>query len=228
MRSWSSLNNIGSSRIVRSSFLWIVVVPIIARALQSIESPLLFQVFGQEIKLNFDLPFSWILFYFGALAFAAATGLYITRAPRIVREFRHYTDYRGTGRRIADIANFFHVDYCSDIALLNRDAALDESVQQDLGIKRIAIIRPDVVPNTLQTVTRMIAGDIGDEKFNRLDQFSGDDKVEPAVFWAVFNSANSSRIRSRLLCASLYLIGFVLMGIVFAQNFYYVIVQTVI
>ena len=64
---WSSLNSLGKSKTLKSSYIWIVVVPLVAKLFSKIESTIDFTLFGAKISVNLSLPFSWQMFYFSAL-----------------------------------------------------------------------------------------------------------------------------------------------------------------
>lgn len=85
---WSSLAAIGNSKAAQSSYIWLIIVPLAANLMLSVNPRLKFNVFGEYIELTLALPFSWILLYFAALLFSGGTLVYNIRCPRIVRHYR--------------------------------------------------------------------------------------------------------------------------------------------
>ena len=62
---WNDLRKMGNAKFVSSMYIWIFIVPLIAKAFQYIEDDVLnFVVFEQVIPINTNLPFSWTMFYF--------------------------------------------------------------------------------------------------------------------------------------------------------------------
>lgn len=100
MMKWSSLNKLGQSRLLRSSWIWLVIVPVVSRAMASVQSPLDFSRFVPGLRLDLTLPFSWHRFYISALLVAIAGGIYALRCPEIVKRFETYADFEADGRAI--------------------------------------------------------------------------------------------------------------------------------
>jgi len=178
---WSQLNALGESRILRSSYLWLVLVPVAAKFIDVL--PKEFEAFSTSIRMDFELPFSWTLFYFSSVAFAAASLLYATRCPSVVKFHRHAADFAAKGK------SFDH--------LIAFASELGEPLRGKL-IKKIEYDRAHLRPEALTEVIYKL-------------------------FWNVYAKADSRRRQSRALCGVLYVVGFVLIGIVMAQNFLYVI-----
>src|SRR5688572_21172664 len=78
---WSDLYEIGSSKIVNSSFIWMVLLPIIARALTTIES---------KYQIQVQIPLNFYLLYVAALVFAAASTSYHLFCPKLVQRAPNY------------------------------------------------------------------------------------------------------------------------------------------
>lgn len=121
--SWLSLRKYGQSSIIRSSVIWLFLVPITAKFLQQLESPLQWRIFGQDHVVHLDLPFSWYALYFAAVFFAAASGVYSVFCPRIIKEFPTFMAFyqAGNGARALN-------ELISD-ALANDDQVIAEVTQ---------------------------------------------------------------------------------------------------
>lgn len=94
---WNSLSAIGSLRLVRTSYLWLMIVPLSARILSQFPDNVTIQLFGAEFTFIFALPFSWKMFYFSALAMAAGTLVYVVKCPPLIKEFKNFTDFERDG-----------------------------------------------------------------------------------------------------------------------------------
>jgi hypothetical protein len=103
---WSDLRRIGRSRLLRSSYVWLFVVPIAAKALSAASDLASFSLLGQEFTLALELPFSWKVFYFSAVAFSIASFIYSVWCPSIVRNFEHYMAFLQQGRDINYFARY--------------------------------------------------------------------------------------------------------------------------
>ena len=90
---WDTLNALGKSRVLRSSYLWLIVVPIAAKALSSVENPIVLTGLGEGLVLSLTLPFSWKLFYFSSVSISVAGLIYSFRCPEIIRKFKSFGQY---------------------------------------------------------------------------------------------------------------------------------------
>ncbi|WP_425399976.1 hypothetical protein [Aeoliella sp.] len=95
---WSSLKSLGLGAWARLAFVWIILVPIAAKFLSAIKSPVEVDFGGDAILLNFELPFSWKMFYFGAIAFTVGRWMFQYRCPPLIRDYDTFDDYRRIGR----------------------------------------------------------------------------------------------------------------------------------
>jgi hypothetical protein len=105
--SWHEISRHGESRAVRSSFLWLIATPLLARLFLSLEDPI---VLGTLRVPKFSLPFSWVVFYFAAVAFSVANVIYRATCPRIVPAFRDYSDFTRSGRGRSELAGYLPTD----------------------------------------------------------------------------------------------------------------------
>lgn len=72
---WQELRQIQRSKFISSMYIWIFVVPVVAKLLFKIEEHLAFDFFGQKIELVLSLPFSWKIFFYCALSFSIANSI---------------------------------------------------------------------------------------------------------------------------------------------------------
>jgi hypothetical protein len=94
---WITISKIGQSKFVQSFYVWLIIVPIIAKFF--VEIPI------TEDYIILELPFSWIIFYFSALAFVIGNILYL-RCPEIIKEYSSYRDFVSTGRGEEEIEKY--------------------------------------------------------------------------------------------------------------------------
>ena len=93
---WDALRSVGNSRLVKSSYAWLFVVPVAARILEPIAAkytvPAWLDASTPEVSLS--LPFNWVLFYFMALCFAVGQAVYALSCPGIVKRFANFGEFR--------------------------------------------------------------------------------------------------------------------------------------
>ena len=107
-------------------YIWIFVVPVLAKLLFKIEEYLAFDLFGQKIELVLSLPFSWKVFFYSALSFSIANSIVLLACPRIIKDHLSFSGFIGDGK------NHEHLKYyATDIEdtyfpLLNDQPSVDE------------------------------------------------------------------------------------------------------
>ena len=95
---WSSLNYVGRTRALRTSYFWLLFVPLAAKALERFDAMVAIPFLGSKQMLTLSLPFSWQMFYFSSVAFAIATFIYTWKCPRIVRDYDRLSDFTEEGK----------------------------------------------------------------------------------------------------------------------------------
>lgn len=103
---WSRLRWFGSSRVIQTSYLWLFAVPALAKLLEALESPVVMEALGPGWVLTLELPFSWKVFYFSALAFAVGTITYHLRCPRLIRDHSDLGDFGRQGKSLAELWHY--------------------------------------------------------------------------------------------------------------------------
>lgn len=90
---WSELGKKQHLKSVRSMYIWLLIVPIIAKSFSQIESVADITVYGHQFTIHLGLPFSWKIFYFSALAFVIANLIYGWKCYPIIQENSNYADF---------------------------------------------------------------------------------------------------------------------------------------
>ena len=96
--SWSALNKIQNIWAVKSMYVWLFVVPIIAKLLSKLEDVANLTIFQYSFELQLGLPFSWKIFYFSALCFAIANLIFVGRCHSIIKDHTNFNHFEGEGK----------------------------------------------------------------------------------------------------------------------------------
>ena len=91
---WQQLRSINKSKFINTMYIWIFLVPIAARLLENVQEVATVTIFNYTFEAHLTLPFSWLVFYFSAIAFATANLIFQFRCPAIVKEHKDYTDFK--------------------------------------------------------------------------------------------------------------------------------------
>jgi len=213
--SWSSLNRFGQSRILRSSYFWLAAVPLCAKILLKVGNEHSITVLGSTFTITLGLPFSWKFFFYSSVVFSIASFLYSLSCPPIVRDYQRFSDFIGEGKDGRQIQEAFG-DLLTG-ALRDKKTELlrfiDTYIQPiERGEETTVDIESERSDSALGQFYRVMLLSLEIPKKN----LSG-------TFWYVRNLADMSAPTWRWLCAIFYMIGFVLLLVVFIQNFFYVV-----
>jgi hypothetical protein len=105
---WSRLRHFGDNQILRSSYFWIAFVPLVAKILRYVNSVNI-EFYKQIIKLDLELPFSWQLFFWGALSTSIANIIYAINCPNFIKKFDDYSGFEKSGRSDQQLLNEFAI-----------------------------------------------------------------------------------------------------------------------
>ena len=105
---WHSLRSWGTHRLIKTCYAWLIIVPLAAKLLARIPGPyqLDFPGVNRPVVVVIDLPFSWKIFFFMALAFALGQFLYAINCPRIIRDFANFEEYRASHKGVGPISDW--------------------------------------------------------------------------------------------------------------------------
>ena len=220
---WSSLRALGTNRVVKSAYIWLVLVPIAGKFLSAVNDVADFQIFGTQVSVHLSLPFSWKIFFFGALAFTLGNAIWQFCCPEIVRKYSSYSDFITQGRTVLDIKHYF-LETMFHFIEPGRPPFKEMQVQEHLKAflkaatgKRFSMlsekdleffIQPSEIPT--QNVDRILGYEVEKHK-------------ESDLFHSVVERSQNLRFFWLRTCTTCYVIGFLLLGINFCQSIWTVI-----
>lgn len=79
-------------------YFWAIFVPITAKLLALVETPLPINLLGAHLQLQLSLPFSWIAFFFASVFFSIALLIFQLFAPAIVKDHPSYFHFQSDGK----------------------------------------------------------------------------------------------------------------------------------
>lgn len=208
--SWVLIDSLGKLRFSKSSYYYIVVVPIIVKALDKVTSPLILSLGESELSINIDLPFSWYLFYFGAVAIAIGSLLYQIFCPEIIKSYKNYGEFLSSGEsnnyldRVASKYKIHNL-YFTFIG----QPYLEQKVKEPIKVPSMSRFEEPRTEEREKVV---------DYKHNIKYQ---EDRKE--AFNQLHDKVKFSNKNLRYTSFSLYMLGFGAFGWVIIQNIYYVV-----
>ena len=197
---WINLKKINSSKFINSMYIWIIIVPILAKIFSNLDKEVFnFLIFGEILPLQLKLPFSWALFYFSAIFFAIANLIFTIRCPLIIKENNSYNDFLTEGKKLLQLKPYIE-DVNYDWNKLAND--IDKKI--------------DSQNNSSYMSASSISLNMSIEKLDKVNEEKNNPKN---YFWEIYNFTNFVREKSRVTIGILYFIGFCLFSIVLIQNF---------
>lgn len=93
------MRNLGMSKVVNTSFIWLALIPFLARVLDSIK-----EVGGAKLAL----PFNFEAFYFAAVCFTIASMIFAIWCPDIVKLAPDFGTFVTKGHSGRELKRWFH------------------------------------------------------------------------------------------------------------------------
>lgn len=214
---WSSFNPLGRSRLVKSSYVWVVIVPILAKLLSAIPRDFELPVFDVQIDLILGVPFSWELLYYAAMFFALANITYSWFCPEIVRQYDRFADFQSEGKGSDQLMRYAYGKRFDDgVFGPSFEGIPDLKLLQFIGAyTNLKSVNPDA------TYLAFLSSRPIDPIF---DPRNIDIAIQhqPSAFWYLRQNYDRYFWKARLAVQILFSFGFAIILWITAQNFFYV------
>jgi len=125
---WSYSKTLADSKIVKSSYIWLLIVPISARAFSSLDEIIDFTVFGSTFQLTTSFPFSWQLLFLASCFFTLANIIYSLFCPEIFKENKSYSEFNEHSKTLLQIH-----DSMKNMVWSNREGAVKPKYTRELS-----------------------------------------------------------------------------------------------
>jgi len=210
---WTTLRTLGNSKVLRSAYFWLLIVPIAARLLSQLSRPLHVSLFGHTHAIHLDLPFSWYCFYFAAVAFSIASFLYSVSCPSPIKEFSSFQDYYQAGNGARRLR-----------AILKHAVTKFSLSVEAVGIELKAALQRSQITGLQVTVSDPFEEmDVLESPF-KLEYFAALRREELGdLFYVATRACDRGHLVIRALTSLFYLIGFALTLVVLFQSFRFVV-----
>jgi|SRR5690554_376933 len=91
---WETLSGLGNSKLIRSLSIWFFVIPVMAKFTETVPEVIDLGIFQPTLKVQWSLPFSLQVLYLATLFFTAANILYLVFAPKIIKDYKSFSDFQ--------------------------------------------------------------------------------------------------------------------------------------
>lgn len=97
---WSFLRDLRTNRLISSTYIWLVIVPVAAKATSGLNDAFSFKAGGTEHSIALTLPFSWQVFFLSALMFVIGNILFIVFSPNFIKLYSDFGYFTRLGGRM--------------------------------------------------------------------------------------------------------------------------------
>ena len=205
---WSNQRAMANSRIVKSSAIWLVIVPFAAKSLASLDDVIDLTIFSGKFHISTILPFSWQLLFFAACFFTLASIIYSVYCPNIIKLYENFSQFEADGK-----------------SRLQINSALREMVWDTSNGEAFPVYAP-VAMKYLRQYTTFTEEEIKSIKNNghdMLEDLTKNQGENSNAFYFVYLIADiygHKHIRNSLY---LYIAGYACIGVIAIQNIVYVV-----
>lgn len=214
---WQTLESIGNNKLIKSTYIWIVIIPILAKLLEKI--PMNSEIIFGNIHISLTLPFSWQLLYFSALIFAIATALFSLFCPPLISKFSDIQEYKKKGLDKEQLITYFsawlrknHSTHDSNGKEMKKESFYNlfcKKYTVNLDTDKIAILKKNKTP-----IHKKIKHyEIKDDEFLN-------------AFWFLRNAMVNDSLSLRVTISIFYFIGFLILFKLLTDNILAVIIMS--
>ncbi|ATG77627.1 hypothetical protein [Pseudoalteromonas sp. 1_2015MBL_MicDiv] len=217
---WKVLKKFADIKLVKFSYVWIIIVPVLAKLLVQIGDVLPIKIGEVTFNINLSLPFSWQMFFFSALSFSLAQFIFNLVCPEIVKDFENQREFENDGKTVIQLGS-----YLKRLLLCRKNNDYKKS-----GVFVEFVKKKDLINKPNDIATQYIAH-LNDEQqykvgFTRANDFEKTTNLlidlspdrKKAIFEYVYTVFKVQNPITRIIVASLYTLGFILSAVVLLQN----------
>jgi len=208
---WSSQRVISNSKIVKSSFIWLIIVPFAAKALSKLDDVIELTIFGGVFKFSTVLPFSWQLLFFAACFFTLAGIIYSIYCPEIVKFYKNYSQFEADGKTRKQINHAFKAITWDDPKSEFHEAYISDVEQFLRSYHKYSMENYRRDENEKEHRKLIL--------FERSDLWTGDTND---AFYFVYSVSDMLRQGFIVASLALYICGFACILAIAIENIYYV------
>lgn len=183
--------------------------------------------------MDISLPFSWVAFYFSALAFTISILTYKFFAPKIIRDYSDLGSKVNDGKIWANLVIYLQNLGITDEYLKKHDFKRDDFKGKMAFVYASEKLRNQKGYSIKKTQEVLARADILVSFYNQLTNKNEEGLIQDwekrqegfirSQFWSIYHFANKTKLWARIICTIFYGIGFGLVVYVLAQNLVYVV-----
>ena len=205
---WSSIRAISNKKMVKNSYLWLVLVPVIARALSQLDEETQIHLFGGEFYIKTSLPFAWQMLFIAAIFFAIASLIYRLYCPDIIKLYKNYREFEASGKTVDQTRSYLY------------DMTWDDEKEDFKHINIIATYFNIDLSHESDTKAQI------EQCFSRHHLEKPEPDYKNKLFYIVRDFAQTSNQSAIKIAISFYAIGFAFVFAIMLQNIVFVVLYS--
>ncbi|HHF2997967.1 TPA: hypothetical protein ACPJ01_004462 [Vibrio diabolicus] len=207
MLNWSSQNSLAKSKMVKSSGIWFVLVPIVAQLLEGFDGALPIIINSKTYELTLVLPFSWQLLFFAAFFFMVAGIIYQVRCSDIVKLYTSYSQFKLEGNSRLQVNQ-----HLKRIVWDDKNGVIFKDYKNVINT---------YLSNYSSCSINKLKSDV--DYLNVLDDLSISTGQDGNAFYFVYNVSDKDGQRWIMASSVSYILGFICLFIIVVLNFIFVV-----
>ena len=201
---WALLKSLESLKLVRTSYIWLAIVPISSKILASTEEVIELTLFGNKFPLA--IPFSWEQFFYAALFFTLGNILVVSLAPQPIKSYKGYSEFESEHEGWSKMSSFYKSHY-----------------QKLLGGYSKSSIKTLERHYFFTNFGESLFGDNAENVDRLFNNIVSTDRTKlPSAFWWIYDVVNVKWWAIRFLITFVYAWGFYYLGSVMLDNLLFV------
>lgn len=205
---WGSQRAFAKSGIVKTSAIWLIVVPLAAKTLSSLDDVIDMTIFGGLVSVTTALPFAWQLLFIAAVCFTIAGIVFSVFCPEIIKKYNDFSQFESEGKTRLQI-----------------NSAL-KAIAWNSSEKKFNKIYTDSVSNYFykynETTPKYNDVMLNEKALSLLEDVSGNSGKNSNAFYHVYDLSNMHGQLFIWTSLVFYMAGFICIGIIALQNICYV------
>lgn len=194
---WNALRSVGNSKVVNSSFIWLIVIPPLSRFLEAIHA---------AIGISPTLPLNFAAFYFSAFFFTIAAILFNFFCPQVIKTAPDFGTYKIGGFSQVELKQWLVkvVKPSGDLELKEKSAPLNQVMRLIAELQM-----PKNPKEQLQRMTELLSLSQL-EKFETIWGYEFTELEEARLHSFTVAFARKKARLARYLASLFYALGFIL------------------
>jgi len=188
---WDTIKGFGQAKALRASYLFLFLVPILAKLLGNIPPTVLIPIFQIELEIPLALPFSWYVFFMSACFASIGNMVYSIFCPDLIKNYEDYIVFDEHARD-----GTYLRAYVKRLSFLHSDDELHMHVEATRKLY-------NSIPIDIQKIVEFLDGNI---------------PKSSQGFYFVRDAVNLSQPLIRLFASIFYFAAFACLGYIVVEN----------